>query len=1135
MNRINRTIFKVTLWVLATVCSVLLLLAVALLLDWPPWAAVSLALFLLGTALGALFLRRIWLRRFERVVEHDLVGEGEEGARKLDDLRLKWKQAIETLRSSHLKKHGNPLYVLPWYLLLGTSGAGKTTLLANAAVPSLLLDHPAQSPITGTSNCDWWFFNEAVAIDTTGRYVVHLDEEADHEEWKLFLRLLVKYRTREPLNGVIVTVPVDRLAAGGCDLLAEEGKVIRHRLNDMMSVLGIKFPVYLLITKCDLIPGMKFFTGLLPEGACKEAMGVVNTDLEGGAGAFLNRAFPALCDQLGTLRLGMLLDTLDERGVGDLIALPEELARLREKISALAETAFGNNRYHETPVLRGIFLSSGQPHEESQEAAENEVTRFKKAAFLHDLFTTILPHDRWISMPTQRRMEWQRVTGNLGLVSWVTVMTALCGLLTFSFVKNLSTLRRLPPGLSAVPQLRGDVSSDLRTLDAYRRVIAVVEERNRHWLVPRFGLNATLDLERELKKRFCKNYHDVFLASFDKRLADTLADLTASGADQKAGDVMVHLARRINLLKAWRSGEGSERLAAMPQPEFLPFIGETAADGTSKDKCLPGYLWCLLWHDDRSEIDRDIAFLRKELKAVVAVKGGDFQWLVGWVNRQGRTPALTLAEFWGGTNQMAQEPAVAPAFTCNGKEEIDRLVKEIATALGGGPAAPPGLAAFEKSYRLQRVAAWQLFAAGFHRGAERLRGEREWQEAAARMVTDQAPHFRFIDRLTRELPEGGVEDQAPLWLHQARLCQRMKSTGSLPLAKVAERGKQFVSSLEPGRAKGAGANVAEQALSGSVAFQQYHASLAALAPAIASRMQAHQAAVQVYGEDPVAGKSPFLAAFASSKKVIAVLAGTAVPDPAVVRLVTGPADFLWSFVRREAAVHLQTQWEEQVLGGTLGMTGQQAAPALLGQDGLVWKFVRGPAAPFLCRSQKGYRAKEALGGCLLFEVPFLGYLEKGAVVQAAAMSKQTSYTVGIEGLPTDSNSDAGVKPHATRLELQCGSSTQLLTNLNYPTGKTFNWSPDSCGDVTMQIEVGDLVLTRRYSGPQAFADFLESFPGGRRTFYPRDFPGERSALEKMGIKYIRVNYRVIGSGAVLKTKVSEGSQRPPSRIAKSWD
>ena len=117
-------------------------------LQWPWWTAVAIYFGLLGLILGLLFLRKYFLRRrekrfVERVIQHDesIISKKPVGERQqLRDLQDKWKAAVDALRRSHLKSRGNPLYVLPWYIILGESGSGKTTAIKSARLHSPMTD-----------------------------------------------------------------------------------------------------------------------------------------------------------------------------------------------------------------------------------------------------------------------------------------------------------------------------------------------------------------------------------------------------------------------------------------------------------------------------------------------------------------------------------------------------------------------------------------------------------------------------------------------------------------------------------------------------------------------------------------------------------------------------------------------------------------------------------------------------------------------------------------------------------------------------------------------------------------------------------------------------------------------------------
>jgi type VI secretion system protein ImpL len=243
----------------------------------------------------------------------------------------------------------------------------------------------------------------------------------------------------------------------------------------------------------------------------------------------------------------------------------------------------------------------------------------------------------------------------------------------------------------------------------------------------------------------------------------------------------------------------------------------------------------------------------------------------------------------------------------------------------------------------------------------------------------------------------------------------------------------------------------------------------------------------------------------------------------------GSVEFLWAFVCRETACQLQSQWEQEVVAESQGAANWQKL--VLGQDGLAWKYLKGPGAPFVGRDlRRGFYAKEALGGRIPFDPALFAFLQRGAT---AAASAQASYQVQIRGLPTGANPGAQL-PSLTSLELLCGTEVQTLLNRNYPIMKNFTWSPDGCGDTVLKIEVGNVTLVKRYPGFQGFPEFLQDFRQGRRTFYSGDFPEQQAALKRMGVEYVAVTYQFSGQERVLGS-LGAGAGRLPRGIVACWD
>ncbi|MEO1104434.1 MAG: type VI secretion protein IcmF/TssM N-terminal domain-containing protein, partial [Pseudomonadota bacterium] len=194
-------------------------------------------------------------------------------------LSERMKDALGTLKKAG-KNRGDYLYSIPWYIIIGPSGAGKTTALINSGLKYPLMAGGSKvmvEGVGGTRYCDWWFAEDAVLIDTAGRYTIQdaaTDDEGegaakvsdvDHRSWLSFLDLLRKNRPRQPINGVILAIGVDDLITLSDAERNAHADAIRTRLVELHEKLKVAFPVYVMFTKVDLIEGFGEFFGDLRE------------------------------------------------------------------------------------------------------------------------------------------------------------------------------------------------------------------------------------------------------------------------------------------------------------------------------------------------------------------------------------------------------------------------------------------------------------------------------------------------------------------------------------------------------------------------------------------------------------------------------------------------------------------------------------------------------------------------------------------------------------------------------------------------------------------------------------------------------------------------------------------------------
>jgi hypothetical protein len=325
---------------------------------------------------------------------------------KLDDLRRTFETGLSRFRAA-----GKDLYKLPWYLLVGEPGSGKTEAIRHSSIPFPPGLQDQLQGSGGTVNMNWWFTNDAVILDTAGRYIFNEVQAGASNEWTEFLRLLLRNRPECPVNGLLLVIPANSLILDTADQIEAKGGQIAQQLDRIQRTLEVRFPVYIVVTKCDLVNGFReFFDGLNDPRLQHQILGWSNP-------APLDQAFnPELVDEhlksvaakLSQRRLGLLLDPIARESeqsrrideVDSLYSLPESFLRLGPRLRRYLEMIFVAGEWSPKPLfLRGIYFTSSMREGQAIDAELMELLRVPaqslregklwerdRAFFLRDLF-----------------------------------------------------------------------------------------------------------------------------------------------------------------------------------------------------------------------------------------------------------------------------------------------------------------------------------------------------------------------------------------------------------------------------------------------------------------------------------------------------------------------------------------------------------------------------------------------------------------------------------------------------------------------------------------------------------------------------------------------------------------------------
>jgi type VI secretion system protein ImpL len=344
---------------------------IVLLLKAPLWIAILVTILCVTAFLLVIIIRQIRAKMQAAALETELLRQAAQQAEsarpdrrvEVQRLQAQMKAAIDALKRTRLGNKGGQaaLYALPWYVIIGPPAAGKTTALTQSNLGFISPPGSGSSKVRGTAgtrNCDWWFSPHAILLDTAGRLATGED---DRDEWLGFLDTLRRFRPRRPLEGVVVALSVEDLLSASETDLEETAKTLRARADEVMSRLEMVLPLYVMLTKVDLVGGFVDFWGDLPKNARGQTWGAsfgFEEELEDPE-HMVATEFDLLEKVLHARMLARLSTETMAENRARILQFPLEFANLKRPLATFIGQLCHSNPYQETPLLRGFYFSSG--------------------------------------------------------------------------------------------------------------------------------------------------------------------------------------------------------------------------------------------------------------------------------------------------------------------------------------------------------------------------------------------------------------------------------------------------------------------------------------------------------------------------------------------------------------------------------------------------------------------------------------------------------------------------------------------------------------------------------------------------------------------------------------------------------
>ncbi|MCF7543310.1 type VI secretion system membrane subunit TssM [Pseudomonas petrae] len=471
-------------------------------------------------------------------------------AEELATLRQRMDEALKLLKHARLGgDERRNLYELPWYVIIGPPGAGKTTALVNSGMHFPLAAQMGAGAIRGvggTRNCDWWFTDQAVLLDTAGRYTTQDSHaQVDKAAWLGFLDLLKKQRSRRPIDGAFIAISLSDLLLGSEAERAAHAAAIRLRIQELYSQLGVRFPIYVMLTKLDLVPGfMEFFDALSKEERA-QVWGMTFAldnpkNTEGPIGHFLDEF--ALLEQRLNARLVERLQQERDPARRDLIyGFPQQFGALKDTLQAFLDGVFKPNAFEDRALLRGVYFTSGTQEgspidrligamAQSMSLDRQHLARQTgtgRSYFIEKLFTAVAFAERGlvgVNPKVERRRKW---LARAALAATVAVVVLVSTLWVISYRANQAYIAQVDQKVAPLGQSVQSLSPAQRDVLAVLPLLNAV--RNLAGDAPAMSQGLGLYQGDMLQAESGSVYRKLLIAVFAPRLVTRIEEQLHSG------------------------------------------------------------------------------------------------------------------------------------------------------------------------------------------------------------------------------------------------------------------------------------------------------------------------------------------------------------------------------------------------------------------------------------------------------------------------------------------------------------------------------------------------------------------------------------------------------------------------------
>ncbi|AGH81618.1 IcmF-like protein [Psychromonas sp. CNPT3] len=318
------------------------------------------------TAWGILQWRR--LQRYHEEKDLEALHKNDPIKHYEERQEIELNQVMLAMKESMNKR--NYLYALPWYLVLGLENAGKTSLI-NRSGQNFVFSSVLRASGNKSENpysFDWWISDDAVLIDPDGELLTqgNMDDseegEVERRLWLHFIQWLEKIRSRRPLNGVVLALDIENLSTARTTERLAYSSLLRARLRELMEKLSTRLPVYITLTKLDLLYGFEPFFRQYTRAQREQILGFTFTmdsvkDQDSWLGEF-DENYSSFITRINDCLPRSLLSSIDAEERRAIYSFSRQMAGMHDVLKQFLHEVLGSDQFSTSALVRGVYFLS---------------------------------------------------------------------------------------------------------------------------------------------------------------------------------------------------------------------------------------------------------------------------------------------------------------------------------------------------------------------------------------------------------------------------------------------------------------------------------------------------------------------------------------------------------------------------------------------------------------------------------------------------------------------------------------------------------------------------------------------------------------------------------------------------------